>query len=205
MSVFNSQGFKLRVRYLRNNHRKKKSRLKFHCRCLINLKTYTRTIPNIQNISTVAQRHSAVMLLDKLSLRGLKQTLIQTLLTLTLNHSFFFALSARTLLARVLRTAHAQNPHTQTPQVCQFSHLTWSSAADLSCFAFVSRRSFSMRWARSVMDAIAASLTSNENKERKEMERLFIKSSGVDCCLHLNRKEESLMSEVIENRSILHW
>jgi len=54
------------------------------------------------------------------------------------------------------------------------------------------------------MDAIAASLTSNENKERKEMERLFIKSSGVDCYLHLNRKEESLMSEVIENQSILH-
>jgi len=54
------------------------------------------------------------------------------------------------------------------------------------------------------MDAIAASLTSNENKERKEMEILIIKSGGVDSCLYLNRKDESLMSEVKENKSILH-
>ena len=35
---------------------------------------------------------------------------------------------------------------------------TWSSAADLSCFSVVSRRSFSIRWLRSVMEAIAVSL-----------------------------------------------
>ena len=54
------------------------------------------------------------------------------------------------------------------------------------------------------MDAIAASLTSNENKEIKEMERLIVKSGGVDSCFYLNRKDESLMSEVKENKSILH-